>query len=344
MIGDIYSYNGWWGYVIDEDNNSCPTLLMSIGVDDVYVGPSYSNTKCEMPTWNQAMERDSYFREYGWHLPTKEELEQFLKVRDIVADRAKSILIDNVSMVRDKNGTRWTSYFMWSSTEDNNSAYILYSCDNEVKKNPKDLSKRKYNGRIRAFCSIEDHSKLICVSESDIFNYARQIRKEVQNIEEQERERERLYEIEYRITKEKHRIVKELTCGQFPKTVPLPLTAEKIEALAKDRISKGYKASLSPNAFQDSNWVTNCYFPCCPKYGCDINKYFDYLSPGFILVRNQYTTNCVIEAKKVSDNSFLVKCEITGNLRFKYGYIKIELRDNHFVHSIGKLKEWNSIK
>lgn len=190
-IGNIISYNGIWGIVIELDDQNHPKLLMQLDFDNNYKSAETWRDELE-PTWEHAMELDSLFKEKGWQIPTKEDLEVFAKVMYPIDKKLRKRGIENVIKVKSHDGNSELNYFMWSRNEFGNSAYILYTGDLELKKNPKRLgNKHKFNGKVRPFCHVEDQALLKCVSDEEVQEYVSAIKRKE---EEMAAERKRIFE------------------------------------------------------------------------------------------------------------------------------------------------------
>lgn len=336
-IGDIVSYNGTWGVVIELDAQKAPKLLMQLDFDKTYKSAEQWSDKVE-PTWEHAMELDCQFKEKGWQIPTKEDLETFAKVMQPIDKKLRSRGIENIIKTKSHDGNYETFYFMWSRNEDGNSAYILYTAEKETKKNPKNLrSRHKYNGKVRAFCHVEDLSLLKYVSDEEILEYVNDIKKK-----EAEKEAERKREHEELLNKLKSSFAHhEPYSAGGPVSNILSLTEKQknestVTAIrttlpTADQMELGYKPSLTPNAFQDIAWRTATEFPLCPQNGCDIEEYFRHLVKGSVFSKNQYGESIISDAAIFEGSKIAVKCHMPDGFK-PWSLAVIESTDEKFVH------------
>lgn len=336
-IGAIVSYNGFWGVVIELDAQKEPKLLMKLEFDTTYKSAEQWHDKVE-PTWEHAMEIDSKFKENGWQIPTKEDLDTFAKVMHPIDQKLRKLGIENIIKTKSNDGIYETYYFMWSCNEAGNSAYLLYTAEKETKKNPKNLGNRhKYNGKVRAFCHVEELSQLKYVSAEEIKEYVTDIKtKEAEKEAERKRKHEEWLK-ELKSSWTLHEPHSELSpfSNIFPqaeeKIVQNVVPAVKVTLPTIEQVELGYKPSLTPNAYQDIAWRTPTEFPLCPKEGCDIEEYFGQLVKGAVFSKNQYGESLVSDAAIFEGSKIAVKCNMPGGFK-SWSLAVVEIADGKYVH------------
>lgn len=329
-IGTIVAYNDIWGIVIELDAQKEPKLLMQLEFDTTYKSAEQWHDKVE-PTWEHAMELDLQFKENGWQIPTKEDLETFAKVMHPIDKKLRKRGIENTIKAKTHDGNYEKNYFMWSCNEVGNSAYILYTAEKETKKNPKDLCNRhKYNGKVRAFCHVEDPSLLKYVSDKELQEYVTDIKtKEAEKKAEQKRKHEEwlthheTYSAEYPFSNIFSQTEEKKPQNVVPTVRTTFPTAEHVEL--------GYKPSLTPNAYQDIAWRTPTEFPLCPTKGCDIKEYFRQLVKGSVFSKNQYGESHVSDTAIFERSKIAVKCHLPNGIK-SWSLAVVEITDDKFVH------------